>query len=172
MVGKNGPDFPMIGKFFRAFSNDWKTFSGEVFGRTMTTNPGHFGKETTRTTWDNFLKVRRPTGRRLGARASRPRGAGKAENKRKRPMFSVISHPAPRLKDRTASFHFSLVTCHCARRALRHLAAPLRMESGREEKDKQDKGGQSCGKGGGREETTRSYRIRGLEWLGGGRNLH
>jgi hypothetical protein len=24
MVGKNGADFPMIGKIFRAFSNDWK----------------------------------------------------------------------------------------------------------------------------------------------------
>lgn len=45
----------------------------------------------------------------------------------KMPMFSIISHPAARLKDRTASFHFSLVTCHCARRALRHPAAPLRM---------------------------------------------
>ena len=27
MVGKNGENFPMIGKIFRAFSNDWKTFS-------------------------------------------------------------------------------------------------------------------------------------------------
>jgi hypothetical protein len=28
MVGKNGANFPMIGKIFRAFSNDWKKFSG------------------------------------------------------------------------------------------------------------------------------------------------
>jgi hypothetical protein len=27
MVGRNGANFPMIGKNFRAFSNDWKTFS-------------------------------------------------------------------------------------------------------------------------------------------------
>jgi hypothetical protein len=26
MVGKIGPDFPMIGKNFRQFSNDWKKF--------------------------------------------------------------------------------------------------------------------------------------------------
>ncbi len=36
---------------------------------------GGFCFETTRTTRDNFFKVRRPTGRRLGERASRPRGA-------------------------------------------------------------------------------------------------
>jgi hypothetical protein len=29
MVGKNGAVFPMIGKIFRVFSNDWKQFSGE-----------------------------------------------------------------------------------------------------------------------------------------------
>jgi hypothetical protein len=28
MVGKNGRIFPVIGKIFRAFSNDWKKFSG------------------------------------------------------------------------------------------------------------------------------------------------
>jgi hypothetical protein len=28
MGGKNGTDFPMIGKIIRPFSNDWKTFSG------------------------------------------------------------------------------------------------------------------------------------------------
>ena len=28
MVGKFGPIFPMIGKIFRRFSNDWKKFSG------------------------------------------------------------------------------------------------------------------------------------------------
>jgi hypothetical protein len=27
MVGKTGPIFPMIGKNFRPFSNDWKKFS-------------------------------------------------------------------------------------------------------------------------------------------------
>ena len=36
MGGKNGTDFPMIGKIFRPFSNDWKTFfsgtNGPVFG--------------------------------------------------------------------------------------------------------------------------------------------
>ncbi|MBR4251653.1 MAG: hypothetical protein IKQ15_05095 [Kiritimatiellae bacterium] len=31
MVGKNGPDFPMVGKNFRAFSNDWKSFSGRFW---------------------------------------------------------------------------------------------------------------------------------------------
>lgn len=92
----------------------------------------------------------------------------------KMPMFSIISHPAPRLEDRTASFHFSLVTCHCARRALRHPAAPLRMESGRGEKDKLDKGGQSCGKGGGRDVEGRNLQEY-LEWryalkAGSGRN--
>ena len=33
MVGKNGANFPMIGKFFRRFSNDWKIFSGRRKGR-------------------------------------------------------------------------------------------------------------------------------------------
>lgn len=31
MVGKMRPDFPMIGKIFRRFSNDWKTFSGASY---------------------------------------------------------------------------------------------------------------------------------------------
>jgi hypothetical protein len=32
MVGKNGPIFPMIGKIFRPFSNDWKKISGPFSG--------------------------------------------------------------------------------------------------------------------------------------------
>jgi hypothetical protein len=33
MVGKNWPIFPMIGKIFRPFSNDWKKFSRQRSGR-------------------------------------------------------------------------------------------------------------------------------------------
>jgi hypothetical protein len=32
MVGKFRPIFPMIGKIFRHFSNDWKIFSESIFG--------------------------------------------------------------------------------------------------------------------------------------------
>ncbi|MBR4252761.1 MAG: hypothetical protein IKQ15_10775 [Kiritimatiellae bacterium] len=46
MVGKIHPFFPMIGKFFRPFSNDWKKFSAQARGALST----------------------------LGARAARPRG--------------------------------------------------------------------------------------------------
>ena len=36
MVGKNGSNFPMVGKIFRRFSNDWKTFSEAGCGNKRT----------------------------------------------------------------------------------------------------------------------------------------
>ena len=59
MVGKNGPIFPMIGKIFRAFSNDWKKFSErfwETKGTTGRTEEGKYkGCQTITTISDNGI---------------------------------------------------------------------------------------------------------------------
>ena len=67
MVGKNRPNFPMIGKIFRQFSNDWKKFSREGSGRDSSHkgHKGHRGKVAE--------GKREGAGKALGARASRPR---------------------------------------------------------------------------------------------------
>ena len=120
----------------------------------MTPIPDHFLERDNSDNLGQLFEGAPPNRAAAGSAGVPPAGRRISGKQAKRPMFSIISHPAPRLKDRTASFHFSLFTCHCARRALRHLAAPLRMESGRGEKDKQDTGGQGCGKGGGREDNS------------------
>ena len=188
----------MIGKIFRAFSNDWKIFSVRfraTKGTKGTTTQARrrlarplrqfptivfdierrenrfADKERLEsglleTTWTTRAENGWEIGWRLGARASRPRRFRKAKTCRKSTCFpqSPIQRrgwkphlrksrdacpkgPAPlpgvrhlaapnqgenaRPKGRTASCHFSLFTCHCARRAPRHPAAPKRMESGR-----------------------------------------
>ena len=142
----------MIGKNFRVFSNDWKTFSGEVFARTMATNSDHFGKETTRTTWDNFFSrcAAQPGG---GWERGRPaRGApGKRKTSEKANVFCNLTSKRYGWKPHLRKSRAASPEGHAPLPGVRHLAALLRMESGRGEKDKQDKGGQSCGKGGERE---------------------
>jgi hypothetical protein len=54
MVGKIGASFPMIGKNFRRFSNDWKTFSGRIFGNKKDKKGNKRGGEQMSDNYDNF----------------------------------------------------------------------------------------------------------------------
>lgn len=132
----------MIGKIFRSFSNDWKTFSREVFARTMTNQSRPFWKRDNSDNLGQLFHGAPPNRAAAGSAGIPPAGRREREKQAKRALFSVISHPSGAAGSRTSGSLMML-----AQKVPRHfrvcgILPPLRMERVREEKVKQDKGGQ------------------------------